>query len=162
MSCKLLVPLLILSPSPFLLSSAPPSPECLDRSKWCDCDCSACRLPLSVFGKSDVSRGIEGREKAERKRERGKSSFEQQGMAVLQRTKSNVRSQPPVLCLPLSICSQSSLLSFSHTVFFNNLFLSECPIFNLLSTVSYFESTLLILFYLSTGPSPPYPVYPNL
>lgn len=88
LSRKLLVPLHILSPS--LPRSLPPprspSPACLDRSKWCDCDCSAGRLPLSVFGKSDAGRqagkagkgregGVEGwrvgeREKAERRRER--------------------------------------------------------------------------------------------
>lgn len=65
-------PLHILTPSLFPLSSALPSPECLDRSKWCDCDCSVGRLPLSVFGKSDASRGREEREKAEqRDREKG-------------------------------------------------------------------------------------------
>lgn len=77
-SCKLLVPLFILSPSLFLLpfsSPPPPSLECLDRSKWCDCDCSAGRLPLSVFGKSDVSRGREEREKAEQEREREGGKF---------------------------------------------------------------------------------------
>lgn len=37
-------------------SSSAPSPECLDRSKWCDCERSAGRLPLSAFGNSDVSR----------------------------------------------------------------------------------------------------------
>lgn len=34
-------------PSLFCLTT-PPSSECLDRSKWCDCDCSAGRLPLCV------------------------------------------------------------------------------------------------------------------
>lgn len=39
----------LLSFSPLSLSPPPPpSPECLDRSKWCDCDCSAGRLPLHV------------------------------------------------------------------------------------------------------------------
>lgn len=55
-----------LSPSLFLSfppAFHPPSPECLDRSKWCDCDCSAGRLPLSVFGKSDVKGKGRGREK---------------------------------------------------------------------------------------------------
>lgn len=110
LSRKLLVPLHILSPS--LPPPRSPSPACLDRSKWCDCDCSAGRLPLSVFGKSDAGRqagregkgrrggGVEGwrvveREKAERRRERwnglewrgwgGGGLFEQQGMAALQR-----------------------------------------------------------------------------
>lgn len=58
LSRKLLVPLHILSPSLPRSLSPPrsPAPACLDRSKWCDCDCSAGRLPLSVFGKSDAGR----------------------------------------------------------------------------------------------------------
>lgn len=71
-------------------------------------------------------------------------------MAALQRAKASVRSQsqlqPVPLSLPLFIYSQSLFLSFSHTVFLDNLFPAEHPILNLLSTVSHIESTLLLLF----------------
>lgn len=64
-----------LPPSFSPLPPPPPLLDCLDRSKWCDCDCSAGRLPLSAFGKSDVSRGRGRREKAEREREREKGGM---------------------------------------------------------------------------------------
>lgn len=156
MSCKLLVPpsSFYLPPLSVSLLSPPPSSECLDRSKWCDCDCSAGRLPLHVCLSASLESltWAEGKEegKRQRERERGESSFEQQGMAALQRAKTSVRSQSPLkpvpFSLPLSICSQSLLLFFSHTVFLDNLFPAERPIFNSLSTVSHFESMPLLLF----------------
>lgn len=117
---------------------------------WLLCRPSASpRLPLSVFGKSDVSRGRGRREKAEKER----------GGKVLLNNKAWRPSREPSLAsgvslhyslslFPLlpSICSKSLFLSFSHTVFLNNLFPAEHPIFNWLSTVSYFEWTHLLLF----------------
>lgn len=158
-SCKLLVPPLIFISLPFpSLFCLPPSLECLDKSKWCDCDCSAGRLPLHVCLSASLESltWAEGEEegKRQRERERGESSFEQQGMAALQRVKSSVRSQsllePVPLFLPLSIWSQSLFPLFSHTVLLEGLFPVERPIFNSLSTVSHSFS-----FFHTTRPSPP-------
>lgn len=83
-------------------------------------------------------------------------------MAALQRAKSNVRSpselQPVLLCLPLTDCSQSLFFAFSHTVSLNCLFPPEHPIFIVLSTVSRFEWTVLLLF----SNFQPGPFHPNL
>lgn len=140
---------------PFSFPPPPRSQECLDRSKWCDCDCSAGRLPLSVFGKSDVSRGREERGKNLSEGEgEGESSFEQQGMAALQRTKSSVRSRSPLQPVLLHV--------------FNPLILSHCPLrtshlqhcirfLPLNQTPSFFFS-----LYLPTRPLFTLPVRPNL
>lgn len=149
-------PPLILSPSPFLVSSAPPPPQ----NVWIDLNGVIVTALPAVCPSTSASQRLwkvwrEQRERMkgkgrERGRERGESSFEQQGMAALQRAKSSVRSQsqlqPVPLSLPLFIYSQSFFLSFSHTVFLNNLFPAEHPIFNLLSTISHFELTLRLLF----------------
>lgn len=105
------------------------------------------------------------REQRERRKGKGRARERARGGKVLLNNKAWLPSREPSLASGVSLHSclslilyvcLSALLSFSHTVFLDNLFLSERPIFNTLSTVSYFESTLLLLFYLSTRPSPPY------
>ncbi|MEQ2171230.1 hypothetical protein GOODEAATRI_008533 [Goodea atripinnis] len=127
-------PLSHLSPSLFLSfppAFHPPSPECLDRSKWCDCVCPAGRLPLSVFGKSDVSGGRGRREKAEAERKRGKVFLNNKAWRPSR--ESNPASQ---VSSPAYPSFYSLFLAFSHTLFLGHLFPVECPIFSLLSTVS--------------------------
>lgn len=144
MSCKLLVPpphfISLPFPSLFCL---PPSAECLDRSKWCDCDCSAGRLPLHVCLSASLESltWAEGEEEGKRQR-RGESSFEQQGMADLQRAKCSVRSRPQLQPVPLSLTVYVlSALSSSHSptlVVLDQQFPLERPTFISLSSISRF------------------------
>lgn len=152
MSCKLLVsPPSHFTSLPFPSLFCPPHPP---QNVWIDLNgVIVTALPAVCLSASLESlTWAEGKEegKRQRERERGESSFEQQGMAALQRARASVRSQSPLkpvpFSIPLSICSQSLLLFFSHTVFLDNLFPAERPIFNSLSTVSHFESMLLLLF----------------
>lgn len=155
-SCKLLAPPLILSPSPFpSLFCLPPCPECLDRSKWCDCDCSAGRLPFHVCLSASLESltWAEGEEEGKRLRER-----EREGKVLLN-NKAWRPSREPSLASGVSLSSSLSLFlylclsalslysSLSPTLsFLDNLFPAEHPICNSLSTISHFESTLLLLF----------------
>lgn len=162
-SCKLLdSPSLPCSHSisfPFLSVSLllPYPPECLDRSKWCDCDCSVGRLPLHVclLVSLESLTWAEGREKTERRR--GESSFEQQAMASLQRAKSSIRSSSQLRPVPVfSISGLLWSLSFSHSPtqsFLGCVFPLEHPIFSLLSTISHFYLKGPCLFLLNLAHS---------
>lgn len=167
-SCKLLVPPLILSPSPFLLSSVSPPPQ----NVWIDLNGVIVTALPAVCPSTSASQRLwkVWREQRERKtgkdweseRERGESSFEQQGMAALQRAKSSVRSQsqlqPVPLSLPLSICSRSLFLSFSHTVFFRQ----PIPCRTSHPQLAVYNFSLWIDPPPSLSSSQPGPLHPNL
>lgn len=96
------------------------------------------RLLLSVFGKSDVSRGRGRREKAEGKREGGKFLWTtRHGGPPESQVWRQESVSSPFLFLYLCLCALSFYSPHSPTLsFLECLFPVEHPIFNLLSTVS--------------------------
>lgn len=86
----------------------PPSPECLDRSKWCDCDCSAGRLPLHVCLSASLESltWAEGEEEGKRQRAR-----EREGKVLLN-NKAWRPSREPSLASGVSLSSGLSLFLY--------------------------------------------------
>lgn len=132
---------------PLFVSLLPPLPQ----NVWIDLN----GVIVTALPAVCLSASLESLTWAEGEKEGKMQSERGRGGKVLLNNKAWQLSREPSLTSGVSLQSSTStsiylpsLLSYSHTIFINNLFLSECPILNLLSTVSYFESTFLILFYL--------------